>query len=141
MHCGLRDVVSSELPHTLFQVDASRLGIWKGTLHMIGQHPWFGVGPKGFDPAFNYGIEQYGYPPPSFGSAHNSFLQITAISGIPSLFFMCWLLIQAIVYLWKRRLGWPPSCWVLGMGSLAVFFAGGLTEDYIGLTTMRGFFF
>ena len=31
--------------------------------------------------------------------------------------------------------------WIIGIGSLTVFLVGGLTEDYLTLTTMRGFFF
>lgn len=77
----------------------SRLEIYKGTLHIVGDHPWLGVGPGNFI----YALTEWRPPTATEVSsahlhefvnyAHNDYLQISSEAGIPAalLFTLFWL--------------------------------------------------
>ena len=63
----------------------SRLGLWRDTLRMAGDHPLFGVGPGGFDSA----LPPYHRAVPH---AHNQFLHVLAELGLLGLLPFLFLL-------------------------------------------------
>lgn len=63
------------------QRNAQRLRIWEGTLNLIRDHPWFGVGPGNFGlvyPQYRLASEHEGVSTP-----HNLYFYITTGWGIP----------------------------------------------------------
>ncbi len=71
-----------------------RLVIYYTSIRMIGDNPWFGVGPK------NAGIEalryrnENDYPDWAYQHMHNNILQIASETGIPGLAIWLWLMIR-----------------------------------------------
>lgn len=77
----------------------SRFAIWETTLSMIGEDPVFGVGPGNYhDKYIEYRKNRTGR---DLSHAHNDFLNVAAVSGLPCalLFLFLWLLV--LLYLYK----------------------------------------
>jgi O-antigen ligase len=90
---------------TLTEVDVyaySRLAIWKSSLKMMLDHPWFGVGLG----QFQYFSPRYAFPVTShwarYGrvaeNAHNEYLQVGAEMGVMGL--ALWLTALALILFW-----------------------------------------
>ena len=96
----------SENHSTMFRVYA-----WKSTLQMIEARPFLGHGPGSFPSAYTQ-FAQAGYT----RSAHQSWLQIAAESGVPSLLFVLGALVLALrngaVQLKTAR--WPIAAGAVG---------------------------
>lgn len=87
---------------TLSTVEA-RLHFYRGALAVIGNHPWMGVGPEGFESYFCKHIR----PGDSESRyVHNLFLESAVEGGIPGVFLQFWLLTTLAFYLcrqWSRN--------------------------------------
>jgi putative inorganic carbon (HCO3(-)) transporter len=108
-------------------VDTSdpRFHVFMTALHIIQDHPWFGVGPKLVkdeapkyreekdfpdwlkrsvevlsDPS-KYQEEEKDYPAWLYQHMHNNFLQIAAESGIPGLIIWIWLMVRLAWDAWR----------------------------------------
>jgi len=75
---------------------ATRIEAWQAALRMIGDHPVSGVGLASFGPAF----PDYSDRHPR--EAHNTFLQITAESGVVAGAMYVLIFVTSIIALWKN---------------------------------------
>jgi O-antigen ligase len=75
---------------------SSRLEAWSAALNMIVDHPLTGVGLASFGPAFPHYSEE------KPREAHNTFLQITAESGILAGTMYVLIAVSSIVGLWRH---------------------------------------
>jgi len=76
----------------------SRIAIWETTLMMIREKPVFGVGPGNFPEKYiEYRKDRTGR---NLSHAHNDFLNVAAVSGIPCclLFILLWFLVLRYLY-------------------------------------------
>jgi len=76
----------------------SRIAIWETTLTMIREKPVFGVGPGKFPEKYiEYRKNRTGR---DLSHAHNDFLNVAAVSGIPCalLFILLWFLVLRYLY-------------------------------------------
>jgi len=87
---------TTELAESLESSAANRVIIWKGALHMIQDHPWWGVGYG----AFPQWISAYTGGKEVQRDAHNSYLLIAAEMGIPTLLVFLLVLVVAGYYTW-----------------------------------------
>jgi len=117
-----------------------RWQVWRTTLMIIQDHPWFGVGPGGFDRAYtdiiaagrSTIIDPWALSP---GNAHNQFLSLASYYGIPGVaLYVAWLIAVARD-LWRSRAA--PGVWPLACGTITVMLIGGLTEDLANYSTSR----
>ena len=75
-------------------IDPTRLSLYRSTLRLIADHPWFGTGLGTFDLAFpayrSDDISMYG----TYDRAHNTLLELAAEAGIPlaSLVVIGWMI-------------------------------------------------
>ncbi len=83
--------------------------MWRDSLHIIPQHPLFGVGP---DSVLQYG-DQWGVTAykkfPLRSHFHSTFVQLAVDCGLPCLAAWCWLMTEYVVFLWrswKRSMAW-----------------------------------
>lgn len=112
---------------------ASRLFIWQTAARIAMSSPLTGVGPANFGRAYGHHL------PPDFegvsdqGHAHNDFLHIAAVAGLPGLIFFTFLWVVVVRQLWR---GWrnhylsPPSR-ALALAALigsVTFLATSMTE-------------
>jgi O-antigen ligase len=77
-----------------------RLVTWRTGLRMIEAHPWFGLGPEEPRIEFDSWVPSdvpRPLPTGSYIHLHNIYLQYAAERGIPTMLFMLWLLIKALV--------------------------------------------
>ncbi len=81
----LRSSLDTNDPNT-----RNRIELFETSLRLIGDNPWFGVGPKNVSiEALRYrGSEDY--PDWMYQHMHNNFLQIAAERGIPGLILWLW---------------------------------------------------
>jgi putative inorganic carbon (HCO3(-)) transporter len=124
----------------------SRLTWWAGALRVIGDHPWFGVGPRNF-----ILIDRGTYDFQTTFHAHNLYLNIAAEHGLVGLA----LLLAAIVAVaWRLREthgmiadGLDRACWWAAACALVAFVVLGLaTTPYhsrhaIALWAIVGLFY
>ena len=119
-----------------------RIYIWSKSLMIIRDNPLLGVGQGGFGKAY----EKY-LPPDSpwwrkYPHAHNDFLQIMAISGIPGLFIFggLWLIVFRLLWRGYYRSDFTDEqkrlCLAALLGS-AAFFMTSLTECTFGDEEVR----
>jgi putative inorganic carbon (HCO3(-)) transporter len=77
--------------------DPFRVMTWRSTEHMIGAHPWLGVGPDAFE---------FVYPMYAIGGftrmAHQNYLQVAAETGIPGGIAFVWVL---LAFFWLAAKG------------------------------------
>jgi O-antigen ligase len=80
-------------------IDHTRLSLYRSTLRMIGDHPWFGTGLGTFAWAFpayrSDDVSMYGI----YDRAHNTLLEIAAEAGLPlaSLVVIGWMIAFAVL--------------------------------------------
>ncbi|MBI5675294.1 MAG: tetratricopeptide repeat protein [Nitrospirae bacterium] len=100
----------------------SRLGVWKDTLIMIKENPWFGRGIGTFKYVYSrYQTESIMF---SFNHAHNSYLELTSEIGIIGI--LSCILIIAILFIGgiKRLIAQhDKQLQAIGIGSLAGCFS------------------
>ncbi|MDH7499930.1 MAG: O-antigen ligase family protein, partial [candidate division NC10 bacterium] len=78
-----------------FPTNRVRILIWKGTLQLVSQHPWLGVGLGNFEFAFPRfrSLEEWLISERlPLAEAHNDYLHMAAELGIPGLLLFLWLL-------------------------------------------------
>ena len=118
---------------------ASRWFIWMKVIEIIKMHPWLGVGVETLDIAFQryfYDdvVNHLGYYL-HFDKAHNEYLHIAAVSGIPSLVaylaFIGQILRKAFLSLDKNHLLIPLLCSVTGYLVQAFFNISTVYSAYV----------
>jgi len=76
--------------------DHTRVSIWRGTLRLIGEHPWFGTGFGTFPIA--YTVVQTTFLDKFVNHAHNDYLELASDLGIPAAFGITapivWILVR-----------------------------------------------
>ncbi len=85
----------------------SRFAIWEATVFMIEENPVFGVGPGNFSEKYiEHRTNRTGR---NLSHAHNDFLNVAAVSGIPGaiLFILLWFLV--LLYLYKGYIRCPEG--------------------------------
>lgn len=85
----------------------SRFAIWEATVFMIEENPVFGVGPGNFSEKYiEHRTNRTGR---NLSHAHNDFLNVAAVSGIPGaiLFILLWSLV--LLYLYKGYVRCPEG--------------------------------
>ena len=83
----LRDVIAANVPDSW---GSGRIKIWRQVLGLTGQYLWFGTGP---DTMYYWNLEGFSRYIPEIGktvsvgidAAHNEFMQIMAMQGLPAL--------------------------------------------------------
>jgi O-antigen ligase len=78
--------------------DRTRLSIWRGTVALIGEHPWLGTGfgtfPIAYTAVQNTFLDQF------VNHAHNDYLEIASDLGIPAAVGLTvslgWILMRAV---------------------------------------------
>ena len=100
-----------------------RLAVWKGTLRMIGDHVWAGVGIGNFALAFVPYRSAFTYRHPTIQAehAHNEYLNLWAELGPLGLLCLLWLGVRVVRLGWKLAKGRDPEKGVLAgvLGGLA----------------------
>ena len=118
-----------------------RFEVWTGTITMIQVTRGLALA-RGFSAVYVPGMEAGRYTQLSdmgaSAHAHNTLLQTAVTIGIPMAFVIALLAGRKAFVATSPAI---PVAWSLGMAIFGVFIFGGLTEDYLGLTTMRSFFF
>jgi len=78
--------------------DHTRVSIWRGTLRLIGEHPWFGTGFGTFPIA--YTVVQTTFLDKFVNHAHNDYLELASDLGIPAAFGITapivWILVRTV---------------------------------------------
>lgn len=94
---------------------SERLGVWRITLEMLTDSPWFGTGPDTFYYAFNDYLRQSGqHIQQNFDNPHNLFLQTMSNSGIPAMLLLLALCVCALHASRRRQHGLLPALMALG---------------------------
>jgi putative inorganic carbon (HCO3(-)) transporter len=107
---------AGDVPENLEASSATRLRIWRGAIHMIQDHPLFGVGYG----AFPHYIGRYTQGVIGEMDAHNSYLLIAAEMGIPTL--LVFLLVLAVAWhytYWLYRHAQDRTIQAMALGFLA----------------------
>jgi len=81
--------------------EEGRVFIWSKSLHIVADHPLFGVGQGGFSRAYKTYLREDIPRWRVYPHAHNDFLQIAAISGIPGLILFGGIWAAALGLFWK----------------------------------------
>ena len=92
-----------------------RVYLWRGTLKMIEARPVFGFGPG----AFSGSYPQFA-PAGTARSAHESWLQIAAESGVPALLLLVATFVLALRNGWRAR---RDEGWALRAGAMGALIA------------------
>lgn len=123
-----------------------RLELWKASWRMFQDHPWLGVGRKGFDGALHQ-LAQQGFlqnsPALSYSSSHNDVLHFLATGGL--LDFSCLLMMYgAPLWFFIRILRQPRSRAqnpaLMGLVLVLCFIGFGLTDVMFWLMTPKVFY-
>ncbi|HWR81963.1 MAG TPA: O-antigen ligase family protein [Candidatus Deferrimicrobium sp.] len=83
--------------------EGSRVFIWKNSLKVIAEHPLFGVGQGNFKAAYTARLRPDIPDIRKHAHAHNDFLNIAAISGIPGALFFAGIWASVITSLRKAQ--------------------------------------
>lgn len=117
-----------------------RIYIWDTAWHTFLQRPWLGVGDGAYNQAatatVTAGLSPAGPEGPEMGNAHNSFLSLLVLYGVPGLLLWSGWLLSVVRHLWKRRAN-HPAVWPITLATLGVFLVGGLTEDLAAYASSR----
>jgi len=118
---------------------SGRIPLWRQSLWIWRDHPWFGVGPRSFkidedvsrDPVRSrYGIEA------TEGQAHNLWVHTAAEMGTVGLLAVLGWIATVAIFLWRLRGGtddpWVRSLWFGTTGAFAAMIIAGVTEPAIG---------
>ncbi len=117
-----------------------RTFIWHTAWETFRLYPITGVGHRGYDQAavatVAHGLSEAGPEGANMGNAHNSFLSLLVLYGIPGLFLWCGWLASVVRHLWRHRQR-HPAVWPLVLATLGVFLVGSLTEDLAAYASSR----
>ena len=117
-----------------------RIFIWHTAWETFCRHPLTGVGDRGYDEAAAQtvaaGLTESGPEGPRMGNAHNSFLSMLVLYGVPGFLLWCGWLTSVTWHLWRSR-HLHPAIWPFTLATMAIFLIGGLTEDLAGYTSSR----
>ena len=94
-------------PLLLSRGSSYRPEIFMGSLQMIAQHPWTGLGL-----GTKFGVTAVGI---TFDHSHNLFTSVAISLGLPGLFFWCLAWFSVLVY------GWRARTTLLGQGVLGMW--------------------
>lgn len=131
---GLGERFTGEMARDIKGVyEGSRVFIWKNSLKIIREHPLFGVAPGNFKTVYTSHLRADIPDSRKHAHAHNDFLNIAAVSGIPGalIFGAVWFMVFSFLWRgWKRWRDEPLSgAFVLGsLLASTVFFISALTE-------------
>ena len=117
-----------------------RTYIWHTAWETFCLYPVTGVGHRGYDPAalatVARGLSPAGPEGANMGNAHNSFLSLLVLYGIPGFLLWCGWLTSVVRHLWRLRQR-HPAVWPLVLATLGVFLVGSLTEDLAAYASSR----
>ena len=84
-----------------------RVYIWHTAWQTFLQRPWLGIGDGAYDHAaaatVAAGLSPAGPEGPEMGNAHNSFLSLLVLYGVPGLILWSGWLLSVVRHLWQRR--------------------------------------
>ena len=117
-----------------------RMYIWNTAWQTFLQRPWLGIGEGAYNEAaiatVAAGLSPAGPEGPDMGNAHNSYLSLLVLYGIPGLILWSGWLFSVVRHLWQRRAN-HQAVWPLTLATLGVFLIGGLTEDLAAYASSR----
>ena len=117
-----------------------RIYIWNTAWQTFLQRPWIGVGDGAYNQAaaatVAAGLSPAGPEGPEMGNAHNSFLSLLVLYGVPGLVLWSGWLLSVVRHLWQRRAN-HPAVWPITLATLGVVLVGGLTEDLAAYASSR----
>ena len=92
---------------------ATRLDEWRVATAVIGEHPWFGSGPEGYRVTFREGVDAeyeraFGRDPQP-DRAHNGFLDVAAIGGLPAAALYAGLIGVVAITIRRRQAVWRAT--------------------------------
>lgn len=94
---------------------SERLGVWRVTLELLRQSPWFGLSPDAFYLTFrDYLTATEQVILQNFDNPHNFFLQTAIASGVPALLLLVLLCGASILCAWRCPSRRPLSLMALG---------------------------
>lgn len=118
------------------QSNSERLLLWRGTWHMIEDHPFVGVGRTRFASEYQGHYILPEAKEPHLAHAHNNFMHIFAecgLFGILGFCFFWWSYISYAFGVWKRS---HSFIGLVLFSVLAGFFLHGMTEYTMGRTVV-----
>lgn len=145
------DLISSDLNNYTHGNKDTSLGIrlqhWQAALHLLSEHPFFGVGPNGFEKAMPE-LQSSGLLTPEaarMGSAevHNEILEKCAETGLFGLFSLLSVYLVPVLIFWHTRKATESSIRIasfMGICLVLGFFLFGLTVEIFNLRMTAGFF-
>lgn len=94
---------------------SERIGVWRMTLEMTAQSPWFGLSPDAFYAAFRDYLDATGQTIlQNFDNPHNFFLQTMVNSGIPATLLLMLTCAAAIAGALRKRETLPLAMMAVG---------------------------
>ena len=94
---------------------SERIGVWRMTLEMTAQSPWFGLSPDAFYAAFRDYLDATGQTIlQNFDNPHNFFLQTMVNSGIPAALLLMLTCAAAIAGALRKRETLPLAMMAVG---------------------------
>ena len=117
-----------------------RTYIWHTAWETFCQHPLTGVGNGGYNKAalatVAEGLSAPGPEGADMGNAHNSFLSLLVLYGVPGLLLWCAWLYSVVREIWRLRHNHPAVVPIL-LATLGVLMLGSLTEDLAAYASSR----
>lgn len=117
-----------------------RTYIWHTAWETFRQHPLTGVGHRGYDKGalatVAQGLSEAGPEGADMGNAHNSFLSLLVLYGVPGLFLWSAWLFSVGREIWGLRHRHPAAGPLL-VATLSIFLVGSLTEDLAAYASSR----
>lgn len=101
---------------------SERIGVWRMTLEMTAQSPWFGLSPDAFYAAFRDYLDATGQTIlQNFDNPHNFFLQTMVNSGIPAALLLMLTCAAAIAGAIRKRETLPLAMMAVGFLAQGMF--------------------
>lgn len=117
-----------------------RTYIWHTAWETFCRYPITGVGSRAYDQAaletVALGLSPAGPEGANMGNAHNSFLSLLVLYGVPGFVLWCGWLVTVVRHIWRRRHR-HPAAWPIVLATLGVFIIGSLTEDLAAYAASR----
>lgn len=117
---------------------------WRASVQMIKEHPLTGIGPGRFEDEYAKRQPEGSVEIPQH--AHNTFLNIAAEMGLPTLLSVLWLCLQLFLALraqkqWKSENPWDAGFTIGGISALASLFVYSLVDNCFHRRTLLFFWF
>jgi O-antigen ligase len=121
------------LPATAIRPD--RLTLWHTAVRMAAAHPFTGVGPDNFRLAYGSyaGIDDWD----TRVHANNLYLEVLSGAGVPGLAALGWLVLAAVLSLWRRwraASAFDASAGAAALAVLVVVLGHGLVDTFLAFT-------